>query len=101
MQRICELPPVIMAPLHNQVYSLDVWTLWSTVLQAPSLEDLHYAGTGAVPVADTDQEALSESAVSPISWRPSAKHNSLVMITHGLLQITLRNLKSEAARESK
>ena len=29
----------------------------------------------------------------------SAKHNSLVMITHRLLQITLRSLKSEAARE--
>lgn len=36
MQRICELPPVIMVQLHNKVYSLNVWTLWSTVPKACS-----------------------------------------------------------------
>lgn len=34
MQRICALPPVIMVQLHNRVYSLNVWTLWSTVPKA-------------------------------------------------------------------
>lgn len=33
MQRIRALPPVITARLHNKLYCLDVWTLWSTVLQ--------------------------------------------------------------------
>lgn len=61
MQKICELPPVIMVQLHNKVYSLDVWTcdlLFSRLAQRRSLGDLHYAGTGTVPVADMDREAL-------------------------------------------
>lgn len=57
MQRICEQPPVIMVRLHNEVYSLDVWTVWSTVLEACIATALHYAGTSTVPVADTDWEA--------------------------------------------
>lgn len=40
-------------------------------------------------------EACDRIATSSMSCRPSAKHNSLVMITHGLLQITLRNPKNQ------
>lgn len=61
MPRICELPPVIMVQLHNEVYSLDVWTLWSTVLQACSAPPLKTDIMQKVvpsPVVDTNQEAL-------------------------------------------
>lgn len=39
--------------------------------------------------------ACDRIATSSISCRPRAKHNSPVMITHGLLQITLRNPKNQ------
>lgn len=40
-------------------------------------------------------EACERNASSSISCRPRAKHNSPVMITHRLLQITLRNPKNQ------
>lgn len=87
MQRVCELPPVIMVQLHNEVYSLDVWTLWSAVPRACSITpSKRYIMQGRVQyLLPTQRERrFQKDALSCIIWRPRGKHNSLVMITRAI-----------------
>lgn len=102
MQRICELPPVIMVPLHNKVYSLDVWTLWSTVLRACSI-----APSKPCIMQGRVQYLLptqTERRFKRTLWAPLVdvlRPNTIAWWwSHtGYCKSPLRSLKSEAARE--
>lgn len=64
----------------TRAYCLDVWSLCLVCRTCCSVQ------TG---------EPCERNGSSSISCRPRAKHNSPVMITHRLLQITLRNPKNQ------